>query len=53
MLGFSQENGPYANEDGDSGFRKNDYSWNQEATMFWLESPAGVGYSMCGNTTEC
>ena len=53
MLGFSQENGPYANEDGDAGFRKNDYSWNQEATMFWIESPAGVGYSVCGNATEC
>lgn len=28
MLGFSQENGPYALNDGDTIFRKNDYAWN-------------------------
>lgn len=53
MLGFSQENGPYVNEDGDAGFRKNDYAWNQEATMMYLENPAGVGYSVCGDPKEC
>lgn len=53
MLGFSQENGPYVNEDGDAGFRKNDYAWNQEATVMYIESPAGVGYSVCGDQTEC
>lgn len=53
MLGFSQENGPYALNDGDTIFRSNDYSWNQKANMFWLESPAGVGFSICGDATEC
>jgi cathepsin A (carboxypeptidase C) len=53
MLGFAQENGPYALEDGDANFRRNDYAWNQEATMFYLESPAGVGYSVCGDATQC
>lgn len=53
MLGFSQENGPYALNDNDSIFRSNDYSWNQKANMFWLESPAGVGFSICGDPTEC
>jgi serine carboxypeptidase-like clade 2 len=39
--------------DDDTIFRKNDYSWNNEANMMWIESPAGVGYSVCGDKTEC
>lgn len=53
MLGFSQENGPYALNDDDTIFRVNDYSWNNEATMIYIESPAGVGYSVCGDAKEC
>ena len=53
MLGFSQENGPYVNEDGTPGFIKNDYAWNLEANMMYLENPAGVGYSVCGDPEEC
>lgn len=53
MEGFSQEIGPYALENGDAGFRLNDYSWNQEANLFFLESPAGVGYSLCPKADEC
>ena len=53
MLGFSQENGPYALNDADTIFRKNDYAWNQQANVIYLESPAGVGYSVCGDPKEC
>ena len=53
MLGFSQENGPYALNDDDTIFRSNDYAWNLKANMFWLESPAGVGFSICGDATQC
>lgn len=53
MLGFSQENGPYALNDDDTIFRKNDYAWNQQANVFYLDQPAGVGYSMCGDETKC
>ena len=53
MLGFLQEHGPYKLDDGASSFTKNDYSWNKEATMIYLESPAGVGYSLCPNPDEC
>jgi carboxypeptidase C (cathepsin A) len=53
MLGFLQEHGPYALEDGATNFTKNDYSWNKEATMIYIEAPAGVGYSLCGDANEC
>ncbi|MFS8119725.1 MAG: S10 family serine carboxypeptidase-like protein, partial [Microcoleus sp.] len=50
---FAQEHGPYALEDGATQFVVNDYSWNNEANMFYLESPAGVGFSVCGDQAEC
>jgi len=53
MLGFLQEHGPYALEDGALNFTKNDYSWNKEATVVYIESPAGVGYSLCPIPEEC
>jgi carboxypeptidase C (cathepsin A) len=53
MLGWAQEHGAYAMEDGTTNFVRNDYSWNLEANMFYIESPAGVGYSVCGEPTEC
>lgn len=53
MLGFLQEHGPYALEDGATNFTKNSYSWNKEATMIYLEAPAGVGFSVCGDPAEC
>jgi len=45
MLGFAQEHGPYHMPDGDPNFYKNPNSWNKEANMLYIESPAGVGYS--------
>jgi carboxypeptidase C (cathepsin A) len=53
MLGFLQEHGPYSLADGATNFTKNDYSWNKEATMIYIESPAGVGFSLCPDWTEC
>jgi carboxypeptidase C (cathepsin A) len=47
MLGWAQEHGPYVMDDGATTFRKNDYSWNKEANMLYIEQPAGVGYSYC------
>ena len=45
MLGFAQENGPYVMPDGDPNFYKNPHSWNTNASVLYIESPAGVGYS--------
>ena len=46
MLAFLQEHGPYVIDDGETTFKRNDYSWNFEANVFYIESPAGVGFSV-------
>jgi len=53
LLGFLQEHGPYTIKDGETNFTKNDYSWNKQATVIYIESPAGVGYSLCPNKSQC
>ncbi len=37
----------------DLTFSKNPYSWNKEAHVISIESPAGVGFSTCPNPNEC
>ncbi|XLS81933.1 hypothetical protein HN51_047764 [Arachis hypogaea] len=41
------EHGPF--KPSENVLLKNDYSWNQEANMLYLESPAGVGFSYSAN----
>jgi carboxypeptidase C (cathepsin A) len=31
----------------------NPYSWNLNASVLYVEQPAGVGYSYCGDASEC
>ena len=53
MLGFMQEHGPFLWENGKSNWTgANDYSWNQEANMLYIEQPAGVGYSHFANASD-
>jgi carboxypeptidase C (cathepsin A) len=52
MLGFMQENGPYVIDDGETVIKKNPEPWNKRANVMWLESPAGVGFSLGNGTTD-
>lgn len=53
MLGWIQENGPFVVENGEFMPRSNAYSWNIHANVFYIEQPAGVGFSICGDQSEC
>ena len=47
LLGFIQEHGPWVMEDETKTFHENEYSWNKETNIVYIESPAGVGFSVC------
>lgn len=40
-----QEHGPYVIDDEATTVTENPYPWNANASVLYLESPAGVGYS--------
>ncbi|KAL2320637.1 hypothetical protein Fmac_029606 [Flemingia macrophylla] len=47
-VGAFAEHGPFRPTD-NNALEKNDYSWNREANILYLESPAGVGFSYSSN----
>ena len=51
LLGFMQENGPFVIDDNSTVIIENPHPWNGMANMLYIESPAGVGFSV-GNTTN-
>lgn len=53
LAGMLQEHGPYILKGLDSNFTKNEYSWNREANMLYIEQPAGVGFSVCASEESC
>ncbi len=56
MVGFLQEIGPYFLEDGKhykdgDMLTENKYSWHRSSNLLFIESPAGVGYSVNNNAS--
>lgn len=52
MLGLMQENGPVVVDDGENYFKVNDYPWNDQLNVLFIESPAGVGYSIADTAED-
>jgi serine carboxypeptidase-like clade 2 len=52
MLAFMQENGPIILEDGDTAPIRNTFPWSANASVLYIESPAGVGFSKVEPPTQ-
>ena len=52
IMAFMQENGPRAINDGEDFLIENAYTWNTRANVLWIESPAGVGWSVAGTDAD-
>jgi carboxypeptidase C (cathepsin A) len=52
LLGFMQENGPLAIDDGEDYIKTNPYPWNTRANVLYIELSAGVGYSIAGTKQD-
>ncbi|CAG9333705.1 unnamed protein product [Blepharisma stoltei] len=50
--GFIYEHGPFVFPDSGTTLFKNQYSWNTNASVIYLESPAGVGFSILGDISN-
>jgi serine carboxypeptidase-like clade 2 len=48
LLGLLTENGPYTMRHG-GAFVRNEFRWTTNASVLYLESPAGVGFSLDSN----
>ncbi|KRX06143.1 hypothetical protein PPERSA_00023 [Pseudocohnilembus persalinus] len=52
LLGAIQENGPFMFKPDTTEFYVNEYSWNKESNVIYLESPGGVGFSTIGDNNK-
>ena len=52
MLAMMQEHGPVVVNDGELFFETNPHPWNERANVIYLESPAGVGWSVAGTDSD-
>jgi carboxypeptidase C (cathepsin A) len=57
LVGYALEHGPYIIDDTIpatmNNFTYNKNSWSKNATVIYLETPAGTGFSNCGDEAEC
>nr|POE98089.1 serine carboxypeptidase 24 [Quercus suber] len=51
-FGASEEIGPFRINSTGSSLYLNEYSWNREANLLFLESPAGVGFSYTNTSSN-
>ena len=52
MLGMMQELGPVVVNDGELFLESNPHPWNVRANVLFIESPAGVGWSVAGSDSD-
>ena len=52
MDGLFYEHGPYIFIDQNLNLVKNPYSWNTNASVLYIEAPAGVGFSVLGDASN-
>ena len=52
LLGLFEEHGPFVIDDGEYYIKNNQYPWNLRANVLYLESPAGVGFSIAGTDAD-
>ena len=52
MLALFQEHGPFIIDDDESFIKPNPFPWNQRANVLYIESPAGVGYSLAATIQD-
>jgi len=52
LEGMFEEHGPCVIADGETTVKLNPWSWNNRAHVVYIESPAGVGYSIAKNPDD-